>query len=109
VRTKAAFGDSWERNSLNWRNSDCWAATPEGSVTGLIIPWEDAIELLRSGEGWALSWAGFPMVASVSACMTGLNMAITWLAMADTIAESGGERGEAYLTIGKRVSKLVVS
>jgi len=49
------------------------------------------------------------MVASVSACMTGLNMAITWLAMADTIAESGGERGEAYLTIGKRVSKLVVS
>ena len=33
------------------------------------------------------------MVASVSACMTRLNMAITWLAMADTIAESGWGTG----------------
>ena len=60
-----------------------------GSATGLMGVRAGAIELLRSGDNWALSWAGLTVVvASVNASKTGLNMAMTWLAMAETKAES---------------------
>ena len=32
------------------------------------------VELLRSGDNWALSWVGLPVVASVSASITGLKI-----------------------------------
>ena len=84
----AAFVASWERKSLTWRSSDCWAATTAGSETGLLGVWADPIEPLRSGDHWALSWAGLAALASCNATMTGLNIAMTWLAMAVTSIES---------------------
>ena len=65
----------------------------------------DAMAVLRSGE----VGASFAVVASVRAWMTGLNIAITWHAMAETIAESGWGTGGGKpdkWQAGQYVSKL---